>query len=453
MPRHRSAPRPSPRLQPWVLLTLSILITGCASQSADFHIKDNPAGPPLVGFGAQMNAYLYYGPNWSPAQANDNNIADLEEKVIALKPQHVRIFIQPEWWTGGPDIRDSIIRTLSLAKRAGATVNLTYWHGPWTNMRRQLAQFVQMIRELQDNYGFTNIQYITLQNEPNSINMNKEKYVRLYRTLDEELRAAGMRHKLKIIGGDLLSDDQIAWFRTLSDNLSDILDGYSIHMYQDYWDTNRQLTRMTEVPILVNNLPRPGRKDLYLMEFGLRGIRNGKEEPGKHRDGRELYDTNELAALQAWRMLECLNRGYISFVWWDLMDVMYDRDTMHYGLIGEPSKGWRLKPAYHLMALFNYTSRPGWRAREIDGFKVNQIVSALEGAQGEFTIYELNRATTPQTITISGLPPNTTFRRVVWNDRGDAIDVGTTRSSWLGAVEITAPPLSMTALTNLTPGE
>jgi hypothetical protein len=439
----------------FLLLSLALILTGCAAPNADFHITQKYAGPTLVGFGAQMNAYLYYGHNWKPEQANETNIPDLERKVVDLKPQHVRIFVQPEWWTGGPDIRDSVIRTLALAKRAGATVNLTYWHGPWDNPRRQIAEFVRMVRDLRNNYGFSNIQYITLQNEPNSFNMNKEKYVRLYRTLDEELKAANMRHQIKIIGGDLLSDDQIAWFRALAQNLPDVLDGYSIHMYQDYWNTNRQLSRVTEVPILVNNLPREAQKPLYLMEFGLRGTRKGNEEPGKHRDGRELYDTNDLAALQAWRMLECLNRGYVSFVWWDMMDVMYDRNHMHYGLIGEPSQGWPKKPGYHLMALFTHTARPGWRAREVEGFKVNQTVSAVEGNHGEFTTYALNRSKTSERLTLSGLPPNTTFRRVIWNSKnnGDATDVGSIQSSWLGSLEITAPPLSMTALTNLTPGE
>jgi hypothetical protein len=445
----------STRLRQLPLLSLFLLATGCASPNTDFSITQKYAGPPLVGFGAQMNAYLYYGHNWNDHEVNDRNISDLEAKVVALKPQHVRIFIQPEWWTGGPDIRESILRTLALAKNAGATVNLTYWHGPWPDIQRQVASYVAMIRDLRDNYGFTNIQYATIQNEPNLHNFDKARYVRIYRALDEELRRANLRDHIKIIGGDLVYNAQVAWFRTLSDNLSGILDGYSIHMYQDYWDTNRQLTRMTEVTSFVNDLPKEGRKDLYLMEFGLRGVRQGREEPGKHRDGRELYDTNDLATLQAWRMLECLNRGYVAFVWWDMMDVMYDRDHMHYGLIGEPSKGLPLKPGYHLMALFTYTSRPGWRAREIDGFKVNQTVSALEGDHGELTVYQLNRATTSQTITISGLPPNTTFRRIVWNDHanGDAIDVGEIRTSWLGSAQFTAPPLSMTALTNLAPGE
>ncbi|HEX8524150.1 MAG TPA: hypothetical protein VF669_17990 [Tepidisphaeraceae bacterium] len=436
-----------------VLLLTSLLLlstSGCATSSADFTITRGYAGPPLVGFGAQLNAYLYYGHNWGPTEANESNIADLEQKVTNLRPQHVRIFVQPEWWTGGPDIRESVIKTISLAQRAGATVNLTLWHGPYLNLPRQMRDFVGMIRDLREQHHLTCIQYLTVQNEPNSFNMDKAKYARIYHTLDEELRAAKLRDKIKIIGGDLLADDQVAWLRMLSENLSDVLDGYSIHMYQDYWDTARQLTRVNEVPAFVGALAEKGRKPLYLMEFGLRGIRTGKEEPGKHKDGRPLYETNELATLQAWRMLECLNRGYVALVWWDMIDIRYDRSRMTYGLIGAPAQGWQLKPGYHLMALFTHTARPGWRARRVEGFKRDQTVTLLEGEHGELTAYELNRSTTPVKVSISGLPPNTTFRQVIWNVKGDgqALDVGEVRSSWTGRVEITAPPSSVTALTH-----
>src|SRR4029079_5263828 len=128
----------------------------------------------LVGFGAQMNAYTYYGHNWLPTEANDSNIADFERKVIALSPQHVRIFVQPEWWTGGDDIRQSIIRTLALAQRAGATVNLTLWHGPYPRPREQMRASARMIHDLRDVYHFTHIRYVTIQNEPNLFGMDME---------------------------------------------------------------------------------------------------------------------------------------------------------------------------------------------------------------------------------------------------------------------------------------
>ena len=48
---------------------------------------DEPIGPPLVGFGAEMNPYEYCTPNWGVV--NEENARDYEKKVIDFAPQHV----------------------------------------------------------------------------------------------------------------------------------------------------------------------------------------------------------------------------------------------------------------------------------------------------------------------------------------------------------------------------
>src|SRR4051812_40193143 len=58
---------------------------------------DQPIGTPIVGFGAQMNPYLFCRPN--ARDVNDASARDLEKKVLALSPQHVRIFCLTDWWT------------------------------------------------------------------------------------------------------------------------------------------------------------------------------------------------------------------------------------------------------------------------------------------------------------------------------------------------------------------
>src|SRR5688572_33325047 len=109
---------------------------------------DEFLGPPLVGFGAQFNPYLYATPNFAPeGDVTDRNVADLERKLLALRPQHVRIFFALEWWDGkrdgiakdDPRMKESFLRTAHLAQRCGATINLTYWHGPWPEPERQAA--------------------------------------------------------------------------------------------------------------------------------------------------------------------------------------------------------------------------------------------------------------------------------------------------------------------------
>ena len=94
-------------MQHWLrafLACASLALTSAAC-AADFTMHpDEPIGAPLVGFGAQFNPYLYCTPNFEPdGDVTAGNVADLERKLRDLRPQHVRIFFQPEWWDGGKD--------------------------------------------------------------------------------------------------------------------------------------------------------------------------------------------------------------------------------------------------------------------------------------------------------------------------------------------------------------
>src|SRR5687768_6849543 len=130
-------------LSPCHLVTLSLLLITSAP-AADFTVTDQPAGPPLVGFGVQMNPYLYATPNWTDAEPR---VAGYEAKVVALRPQHVRIFYRQEWFSGGADnvskddprMAESFIRQCRLAQQAGASINVTHWHGPWPEPDQQMA--------------------------------------------------------------------------------------------------------------------------------------------------------------------------------------------------------------------------------------------------------------------------------------------------------------------------
>src|SRR5437762_535177 len=114
---------------PCPLVALSFLLAFHA-HAADFTLHpDQPIGPPIVGFGAQMNPYLYCTPNWG--EVTEANVKEFERKVIELGPQHVRIFCLNEWFQpkatepvsrGDPRMKASFIRTVELAQRAGATV-------------------------------------------------------------------------------------------------------------------------------------------------------------------------------------------------------------------------------------------------------------------------------------------------------------------------------------------
>jgi hypothetical protein len=424
-----------------------------ASAFAQFTVTNDPAGPPLVGFGAQMNPYLYCKPNWG--EVNDQNVRDFEQKVIALRPQHVRIFVLQNWFNGeadpisqgDPRTAESFIRTCELAQRAGATINLTLWYGPWTDPDRQMQQFAELLSNLIEKRKLTAIRYVTIQNEVNGGDkITMEVYNQLYTSLDAHLRRLRLRDKINIVGGDLVSSNQKAWFDNLQQNLAQVCDGYSMHAYWDYWDTAKLQRRISEVPPLLSTAPKP----LYATEFGVRGKRDDpKVEPGIYEDGKPIAG-KPLNALQlAWFMMESLNHGYVAAVVWTMEDAWYDR-LMPYGLIGQAKDGWPLKPGYYMMRMFTHTCEPGWRAMKVTGESDNHLAAAVRSKDGKLTVYLMNRDAKPARLEVGGLADRALLHTIIWNRDGHGeLLVGRDMRTNRGAVTVALPPMSVTALTTV----
>ena len=225
-----------------------------------------------------------------------------------------------------------------------------------------MKRFVEILAMLVNDEHLDAIRYVSVGNESNSYEgkITTERYNACYLAMDRELRRVGFRDRIQIISGELVATNQERWFANLATNLSGISDGYSVHMYWDYWDTAKLRRRVSEVPGIVDALPAGTQRPLYITEFGVRGKESEAHEPGFASDGRPICDTPEQAMQIAWLMLEAINRGYVATAQWDCYDAWYDH-FMNYGLIGDVKSGWKLRPAYHVLRLFTHTTQPGWR--------------------------------------------------------------------------------------------
>jgi hypothetical protein len=437
-----------------ILLFLAVLLSlaaHAAPREVEFLVQpDRTISPPLVGVGVQMNPWLYCAPNWG--DVTDANVKDLERKMINLAPQHVRIFLELKWWDANadPKVRESFVRVCRLAARSGATINATLWRG-WggKNTPQTATRMAQVLQELLAKDDLQAIRYITLQNEPNSTKITPEQYVELYRDFDSALRERNIRDHFDIVGGDLLGNDQEPWFSAMADHLDDVLDGWSVHMYWQYWDTDHIYNRLNSARLIVNKFPPEKRKEMHLTEFGVRGFGFPKERPGHFYDGRPIATTTTHAMECAMAILEAMNMGYVSMLQWDAYDVRYDRSLMSTGVIGQPKDGWPLKPGYDLIRLFTHTTLPHWQVIGVKGSRSQKRIAALRGANGQLTIFALNCADHPQTFTIGGLAKGDWFARS-WNANGDG-RMSPKKPAFVasdGVAQIELAPMSMTALFN-----
>ena len=208
--------------------------------------------------------------------------------------------------------------------RLGATINITYQavNVAKTKPVEAMTTFADVLEKLVKVDGYTNVRWVTVANEPNSTVLTMAEYEALNRALDAQLVARGLREQIRMMGGDLVSTSQRAWFSYIAANMNDLFDAYSVHVYWDYWDTPFfKEKRLKDIrKIVTEELPASARKPTYVMEFGVRG----KSFPGKPNvesgywdDGTDIARTNVAAFQQLWFDLAAAQLGFTGSVKWD----------------------------------------------------------------------------------------------------------------------------------------
>jgi hypothetical protein len=435
-----------------------------AVQTLDFRVDAaRVVVPSFAGYGAQLNQNVYAELS-RQAGVTDENVGDMEQKLVALGPQLVRIFFNRAAYSA-PDQMQSFLRTVDLAQRAGATINVTWGGGGELDPQGSMSRFADVLVDLVRNRGITRLRWVTLENEPNSNRVTMDQYEALYRALDADLRNAGIRNQIRFMGGDLvaatspLGQSQADWFGFMASRLGDLLDAWSIHVFWDYWDTPKLVRRLTEVRQIVDALPAEQRRPLYVTEFSTRGIRNldgvAYPQPGVFADGTPLARTNVNAFQQAWFAVLAPRLGYYGAVKWDGYFGKYDRGTQDFSLIGPPQEGWPLRPVYNVLRLLTSTVAAGSRVVATDGDASTRLLTAFASPGGALTLVGLDTAGgqlnapsgTTTTYSIGGLSPGAAFQLMYWNvdGSGQLAPGPSVRADASGTLTVAAPLQSVFA--------
>jgi hypothetical protein len=424
----------------------------------------NVVVPTIAGYGGQFNHHVYAQIS-RDAGVTDANVVDMEQKMKALHPEFSRIFFTLRAFDD-PDRMQSFVRTVELAQTAGATINITWQGGTLDVKGGNIQRFANVLIDLVKNRGISNLRWVTLQNEPNSTRLTPAQVEQEYRELDPYIQS--IRGQVKYMGGDLVrgpgtGDNQRLWFDYMAQHMADILDAWSIHVFWDYWDTQKIVDRLTEVRAIWDAEPESQRKPLYVAEYGVRGLRvfNGvRADPGFWEDGTPISQTNVSAFQHAWFDVLSSKLGYLGTSKWDSYFGRYDNATQAYYMIGDPQSGWPLYPLYHFVRLMTATVRPGWSVVDVESVPdTSRLVTAYFGKTGQRTLVGLDTAgaqlntvsTTAVSYVIGGLPPSTRLHLAVWNEAGDG---QVARSSVIvtdaaGVVTISVPQHGVFALTTL----
>jgi hypothetical protein len=451
---------------------LTVAVTGTKPRRvtvevADFRVRTAaPIVSGLAGYGGQFNHHVYAALSRA-AGVTDENVVDMEQKMRALHPQFSRVFFTPQAFSD-PDKMQSFVRTVLFAQSTGTTINVTWQGGTLSVAAGTVQKFADVLIDLVRNRGVTNLRWLTLQNEPNRTRITMQQYETQYRELDPYIQ--NIRGQVRYMGGDLVrgpdvgAPNQDVWFQYLATHMSDLLDAYSIHVFWDYWDTQKLVDRLTEVRKIVNALPESGRKPVYVTEYGVRGMRtfNGvpQVDPGVWEDGSPITQTNISAFQHAWFDVLAADLGYLGTSKWDSYYGKYDNSTQAYYLIGAPQSGWPLYPLYNFMQLLTTTVKRDWDVVAVDSAPTSsRLLAAYLGKAKQLTVVGLDTAgaqlntvsTTPVSYAIAGLPASKQANLLIWNEAGDGL-VGAKKpvlADANGVATITVPQHGVFVLTTI----
>lgn len=449
--------------------------------------------PDFEGFGAQMNGYVYTAQN-DPTRGFVGNeppedIGNLEAKVKDMKPGLSRIFLSPAaYLPNNQNLMDSFYKTVELAQQAGANVNITWWfldRAPKNDpvvqqqlMQKDVQEFAATLVDLVINRKLTVVKQITFQNEVDTSWVKPELYEQYYRLLDLELRNAGIRDQIKFVGGDLVINNQLTWFNYMAAHMGDVLDGWSVHIYWNYWDPAYMQSRLNGILSIYNAIPADERKPLSVTEYGVRGIKtlNGKPimdvDPyrkdaltrtlaGYYQDASgnitPVNETNLVGFEQAWFNMLSVNDGFVGMSKWDFFRAQYDFTYQDHSLIGylfNPAPGqdrWPLRPAYYMEWLMANTTGQHWQVLGYSGTSGAKLITPFRSPTGELTLFALSSDQAAGSVSVGDLPLGTEFKVLLWNadGNGKVTDGGRVNAGGTGTVTVPVPAGSLVALTTI----
>ena len=364
-----------------------------------------------------------------------------------------------------------------------------------------MAKFADVLEELVRTYGLTNVRWAEVGNEPNSGAVTLEQYNELYRALDAQLVARGLRQQIQLMGGGLIENHPTGnperhhykWMKWIAENMSDVVDGYAEHVYWWYDRPGRLEYRLRDTyNLMAKELPASQRKPDYMMEFGIRGYNTCSTKPPLaaanhlyYRPGNcaDIWRMNIAGFQQLWFNIASAQLGVAGTAKWDAFWGRYDNSSVNnqlYWMIGPPTEGSPLTPTYHAMSLLFHVTEPGWQIIGLDPWESNdwslpayglsggdksddqpeKELVGYAGPNGELTVVgldthgqDLNTASPepPSEYSIGGLPPNTSFNLAVWNATGDGTNsiAGTVSTNAAGVARFEVPLQAAFALTTV----
>ena len=366
-------------------------------------------------------------------------LANVEAKVVALEPQLVRIFFNTSAWEND-DRLDSFVRTVRLADRANAEINITWQGSTFVFAMRNMDRFANLLSSLLDGrLDRAHVGHDVQRAEHDAANAP-----RVRAGLPAAPPGASRREVCATACGSWAATSSArppairrrSGSATWPRHMGDLLDAWSVHVYWDFWEPDKIDERLLrEVRTIFSAIPAATAATAVHHRVrrarprGLRGrARASSRASGP--TGRRCRATNAAAFQQAWFNIRAAQLGYSGTVKWDVYPAKYDLAPRITRRSDRVPQGWPTRPVYRVLQLMTLTTEPrGGSIVEMTpaaGADPAKLLTAYVSPASDVTILGLHmdgaaiRTTSnaPVPYSVGGLPPNTYFRLLVWNGDG-----------------------------------
>jgi hypothetical protein len=424
------------------------------------------SAPPLMGLGVELDPYDAF----QPTAAEWNLVF---QRLDFMRPGFVRVVEPASDYFGGYDsAHDPVYRwtaphvlqlrtILDYAKSRGITVVLGDWANPVINGDTRIpAGFVQ---QLHDVYGYTNIRYYNLMNEPNYSSCDFPCWTNLVSSLSTEFSSLGMNAWLQLVGPDnanswgdtqqaqtldrssgLDNDNPIggdSWLTSTLDAIPSLIGAYDSHRYATMWGLENGVygDQMRARREQISNVDSPA-KAYFEGEAGLvarqvnpfaAGDRvrpslslapmvdpSARPRASSFVDSQPHINEFGYGVWMADMMIQALGAGLSGASAWDLDDAMHvggqygSRNLKQWGFwnslggqAGYPASDLELRPWYYTWSLLARSFPPGSQALLVPSSGVpgvRMLAARVPTAGGyRFSFAMVNDSDTPRSVALS----------------------------------------------------
>lgn len=387
---------------------------------------------------------------------NEANFALSEKRIATVEPGPIRTLVLPGWmmdysdgadgeinWKNGvydfnTDRMQTIVKYCETFKAAGTPIQINFGGSAddritgWYPIQdtadilkaapadlKAHAKAVSALLQYLWGLGFDNVKYLSFYNETNGNNFQafgdeREYWVAMIKEVDAQLKADGVRDKIKIIGTELTADGSILeiakdWLEYVHNNAAGAYDILSAHLYMSDVDKNETTEYLNGYESMVDFLGRVrkviGDDELWVTEFSW--------------NARRFADKGDTSfrVSQASTFMACANSGVATASHWFFMGTMIPtlgmNLTSHSTLWAYPAAYervfWQFEEMGLLMRYVPKNSKVVTVSEEHDDI----LATAFLADDGNVTVVvETDESLVERDITINfGKKLNKTFRR------------------------------------------